>query len=84
MVATGIENRVHRAAVDWLNKHPESRGLRSYIFRRLAALTFPVPGEPVTIRQVLRIARPALRRDDIRIDIHVRGTDGIRFRLHRR
>lgn len=74
-MAPRIGNRVHRAAIDWLNEHPQSRGFRSYFFRRLASLTFPVPGERVTVRQILRIARPELRRDDIRVDIHVCASD---------
>ena len=75
MISAGIENRVHRAVIDWLNGHPESGGFRSYIFRRLAALTVPVPGEQVTIRQMLRVARPALGRDGIQVDIHVCASD---------
>ena len=75
MISAEIEKRVHRAAIDWLNGHPESRGFRSYIFRRLAALTFPVRGEQVTTRQLLRVARPPLGRDDIQVDIHLCASD---------
>jgi predicted enzyme related to lactoylglutathione lyase len=75
VIPVGIENRVHRAAIDWLNGHPESSGFRRYVFRRLAALTSPVPGEQVTIRQMLRVARPALGRDGIQVDIHVCASD---------
>lgn len=70
-----LEAQIHRAAIDWLNRHPDSHGLRNYFCIRLAALTFPVPGERVTFRQVLRIAQPRFRPDKIQVQIPLYASD---------
>lgn len=74
-VADSRAAALHRAAIDWLNRHPDSRGFRNYFYIRLAALTHRFPGERVTIRRIVRIARPALRRERTQVDIHLYASD---------
>lgn len=75
MKASGLQARIHLAAINGFSRQSGSRGPRTYFYVRLAALTFPVAGERLTIRSIFRMARPRLRRAAIQVDIHRYASD---------